>query len=153
MNSYCYDTKIGRICITEDDIGISCVSMSCNDFSNLKETDLIRKTYIQISEFLDCKREIFDIPLSLKGTEFQKSVWTELLKIPYGKTCCYSDIAKKIKNPKASRAVGGACNKNPIMIIVPCHRVICRNGSINGYAQGVNIKSKLLNIEKTLIKT
>ena len=94
------------------------------------------------------KRKIFDIPIKLDGTEFQVKVWTELLKLPYGKTCSYLDIAKKIGNPNAARAVGMANNKNKIQIIIPCHRVIGSNKKLIGYAGGIKIKEKLLKLEK-----
>ena len=94
------------------------------------------------------KRKSFDIPIKLEGTEFQKRVWDALIQIPYGKTCTYKDIAEKIGNPKACRAVGGANNKNPIMIIVPCHRVIGKNGDLVGYAGGIEVKQKLLDLEQ-----
>ena len=90
------------------------------------------------------------MPLSLKGTPFQMKVWEELRKIPYGETLSYGQIAENVGNPKAARAVGMANNKNPIMIIVPCHRVIGKNGKLVGYAGGVDIKEKLLKIEGVL---
>lgn len=113
-----------------------------------KETDAIRKTYLQLKEYLSGKRKNFDIEIEMIGTEFQKKVWKELLNIPYGETRSYKDIAIAIGNGKACRAVGNANNKNPIAIIVPCHRVIGSNGSMTGYAGGLDIKEKLLKIEK-----
>ena len=91
----------------------------------------------------------FDLPLKLMGTEFQKSVWRALIDIPYGETRSYKDIAKTIGHPKAYRAVGSACNRNPIGLIVPCHRVIGSQGNLTGYAGGLDLKEKLLNHEKT----
>lgn len=88
------------------------------------------------------------MPLSYEGTEFQNKVWTSLQKIPYGETRSYEDIAEDIGNKKAVRAVGQANNKNPIMIIIPCHRVIHKNGDINGFACGVDVKKYLLDLEK-----
>ena len=100
-----------------------------------------------LKEYLEGKRKEFDIEINPKGTDFQKMVWKELLKIPYGETRSYKDIAARVNNPKGSRAVGMANNKNPIPIIIPCHRVIGSNGNLTGYAGGVNIKEKLLRIE------
>lgn len=94
----------------------------------------------------------FDLPLDARGTEFQKKVWNELLRIPYGETKSYKDIAVAIGNEKACRAIGMANNKNPIPIIIPCHRVIGSNGKLVGYAGGLNVKEKLLNIEKIDVK-
>jgi len=105
----------------------------------------------QLTEYFDKKRQQFDLSISIqKGTKFQKQVWRELIKIPYGKTVCYEDIAIKIGKGYASRAVGYANAKNPIPIIIPCHRVIKKNGNLGGYAYGLKIKEKLLNLEKTI---
>lgn len=103
----------------------------------------------QILEYLEGERQSFDHLdlLSLEGTDFQKSVWKALLKIPYGKTSTYKKIANEIGNPKAVRAVGTAVGKNPFLIIVPCHRVIKADGSLGGFAYGSQIKKQLLKIE------
>lgn len=106
------------------------------------------KLYIrELTEYFLGKRKQFTVPLHLVGTEFQKKVWRALLEVPYGKTVTYKDIAKKIGNPKALRAVGMANNKNKIPIIVPCHRVIGSDGKLTGYAAGLSIKEKLLKLE------
>lgn len=102
----------------------------------------------QIDEFFSGKRKEFDIPLFPNGTEFQKKVWDAMLKIPYGKTVSYSDIAKSIGNPKAVRAVANAIGANKIAIIIPCHRVIGTDGTLTGYGGGLDRKKYLLNIEK-----
>lgn len=102
----------------------------------------------QLDEYFAGKRKAFDIELKVTGTDFQLHVWQQLRNIPYGKTVAYSDIAKRIKNPKAVRAVGSANGKNPFCIIIPCHRVIAADGSIGGYAGGVVVKRKLLEIER-----
>ena len=108
--------------------------------SNIIETKLIKETYNQIEEYLNKKRKQFDLPLQLQGSEFQIKVWNELRNIPYGDTCSYKDIAIKIGNEKASRAVGMANNRNKIAILVPCHRVIGADGNLTGYAGGLEIK-------------
>lgn len=115
----------------------------------IKETKIIKKCWLQINEYLTGKRKKFDIPISLEGTPFQKSVWEELQHIPYGKTATYKEIAININNPKGYRAVGLANNKNKIPIIIPCHRVIGSNNKLIGYAGGVNIKEFLLLLEKS----
>ncbi|MEE0451757.1 methylated-DNA--[protein]-cysteine S-methyltransferase [Peptacetobacter sp.] len=154
INYFCYDTEIGRIKISEKDEKI--IGLGFSDYKKEneieKETDAIRKTYLQLKEYLSGKRKNFDIEIEMIGTEFQKKVWKELLNIPYGETRSYKDIAIAIGNEKACRAVGNANNKNPIAIIVPCHRVVGSNGSMTGYAGGLNIKEKLLKIEKYNIK-
>jgi methylated-DNA-[protein]-cysteine S-methyltransferase len=109
---------------------------------------MIENTLIQISDYLKKNREVFELPIYLEGTEFQKKVWTELLEIPYGETVSYKDIAIRIGKPKGARAIGQAINKNPIGIIVPCHRVIGSNNNLTGYAGGLDIKEYLLNLER-----
>lgn len=109
---------------------------------------LLNEVQIQIQEYFHKQRKAFDVPLKLAGTIFQRNVWDELCNIPYGETKSYKQIAQKINNPKAMRAVGMANNKNPIMIVVPCHRVIGANGSLVGYAGGLDIKQTLLTLEK-----
>ena len=102
---------------------------------------------LELQEYFDGKRTHFTFPLRLDGTDFQKAVWQELLRIPYGQTRTYSQIAAAIGRPKASRAVGIACSKNPIWIAVPCHRVIGKNNTLTGYAGGLKKKKKLLDLE------
>jgi methylated-DNA-[protein]-cysteine S-methyltransferase len=101
----------------------------------------------QLEEYFEGRRRAFDLPLVLRGTEFQKRVWEELLRIPYGVTISYGDLARRVGNPKASRAVGLANGRNPISIIVPCHRVIGANGNLTGYGGGLWRKDALLTLE------
>lgn len=112
-----------------------------------EETDLIKKAAKQLKEYYDGLRREFDLPLDLQGTPFQLKVWNELLKIPYGQTRTYKQIAQAIGSPKAYRAVGNANNQNKIMVVVPCHRVIGSNGQMVGYAGGIEMKEMLLAIE------
>src|SRR5579863_7652753 len=102
----------------------------------------------QIEEFFAGKRQAFDFPLAPKGSEFQKRVWAELIRIPFGETISYGELARRIGNPAASRAVGRANATNPIAVIVPCHRVIGTNGKLTGYAGGIELKDKLLAWER-----
>lgn len=128
------------------------VSLKLVDYcekSNI-ETDFIKDIKKQLDEYFLGKRKVFDIKINPKGTDFQKSVWKELQKIPYGNTKSYSEIAAAAGNKNAQRAVGSACNKNPIMIIIPCHRVISKNNNLGRYAYGSKIKQKLLNIENDI---
>lgn len=101
----------------------------------------------QLQEYVAGKRKEFTIPLHQIGTPFQLKVWEELLRIPYGQTRSYGEIAVRVDNPKGQRAVGMANNRNPIGIVVPCHRVIGKNGSLTGYAGGLDIKQRLLELE------
>ena len=152
MFSYIYNTIIGNIAIfCENDFIVSIKFVGKNfDSSNIefKETKLIKDTYKQLSEYFSGKRKFFTVPLKQNGTDFQNKVWNALKKIPYGETRSYKDIAIEIGNPKACRAVGMANNKNKIPIIIPCHRVIGINNKLVGYAGGLHIKMKLLELEK-----
>ena len=114
----------------------------------IKETPLIKKAASQLFEYLNEKRRDFNLPLLKEGTDFQISVWNELLKISYGETRSYKDIAIAINNEKAVRAVGMANNRNKIPIFIPCHRVIGSNKKLVGYGGGLEIKEFLLNLEK-----
>jgi len=114
------------------------------------ETPLIKKTAKQLGEYFSGKRKNFDIPLALNGTEFQKTVWRALQTIPYGETRSYKDIAVLAGKPAAARAVGMANNRNPVSIIVPCHRVIGKNGALTGYGGGLDLKKYLLDLEKRI---
>ncbi len=108
---------------------------------------LFKKAQIQIEEYFRGERSSFDIAISAQGTEFQKKVWSELSKIPFGATISYKELANRVGNPKAARAVGMANSKNPISLIVPCHRVIGENGVLTGYAGGLPSKEYLLRLE------
>ena len=106
------------------------------------------RVYEQLQEYLHGARTRFDVPCQLTGTAFQRAVWDELLRIPYGETRTYKDIASALGNSRAARAVGMACHSNPLHIIVPCHRVISVGGSLTGYAGGLGMKAALLKLEK-----
>ena len=108
---------------------------------------MLLETKKQLQEYFDGTRQKFDLPLSPQGTPFQSQVWQALLKIPYGETRSYQQIASMVGNPKACRAVGSANGKNPIMILIPCHRVITAGGKIGGYAGGLPMKKALLELE------
>lgn len=150
---YTYNTLIGNIVITEEDekiIGVEFKESNLKIKENIqiKQTKLIKRTNQQIKEYLEGTRKKFNIPINLKGTPFRLKVWNALLTIPYGETKSYQEIAKQVGSSKASRAVGMANHNNPISIIVPCHRVIGKSGKLVGYGGGLEIKEKLLEIEK-----
>lgn len=145
-----YNSPIGVLEIVESNgfiVEINFVQeANCLENSSSEE---IKKCKRELEEYFEGKRTDFTVKINFaKGTDFQKSVWNALKKIPYGKTVSYKDIAEEIGNPKGFRAVGGANNKNPIAIIVPCHRVIGKNGSLTGYADGLSKKEYLLDIER-----
>lgn len=147
MNSFSYNTPVGKISIEDDGKSITSVTIGKLKSSE-KESELSKEAYKQLCEYFSRKRKFFDLPLNPAGTEFQKAVWSALCKIPYGRVCTYKDIAEEINNPKAFRAVGTANNRNPILIFIPCHRVIGKNGSLTGYRAGLDVKKFLLNLEK-----
>ncbi|MEG0923834.1 MAG: methylated-DNA--[protein]-cysteine S-methyltransferase [Anaerovoracaceae bacterium] len=148
-----YDINLGLLSIVEEDNKIVRVTLSdINDVTiRNEETALIRQTYSEIMEYLQGKRKTFDIPLQLHGTEFQLKVWEELKNIPYGETISYKELARRVGSPKGCRAVGQANNKNPIPIIIPCHRVIGEKGKLVGYNGGVEIKQFLLELEHSMV--
>ncbi|MGN0451191.1 MAG: methylated-DNA--[protein]-cysteine S-methyltransferase [Acutalibacteraceae bacterium] len=142
-----YDSKIGVIKIGISDGAICEIEITdCLDES--APSALADRVFKEISEYLNGKRKAFDFPIAPKGTDFQKKVWTVLRKIPYGETKTYGEIAAYIGNPRAARAVGNACNKNPLLLAVPCHRVLGADGSLTGFAAGIEIKKHLLLLEK-----
>jgi len=113
----------------------------------VEETPLIKKARQQLEEYFAGTRKDFELPLKPSGTDFQMKVWEALTRIPYGETRSYKEIGEQIGCPKASRAVGYANNRNPISIIIPCHRVIGANGKLIGYGGGIDIKEELLALE------
>lgn len=148
MNTYYFETIIGVITIEEDGNAITHLSFGRpSENAHIVDTPLVNKAYLQLKEYFEGKRKEFDLPLAPKGTLFQEQVWNALRDIPYGSTCTYKDIAFHIGNDKASRAVGMANNKNPIPILIPCHRVIGFNGKLVGYGGGLAIKEQLLTLE------
>ena len=148
-------TPIGIITIKEKNNKIIELQLNSNlvqpikENEKIKETPLLIETEKQLTEYFNKTRTKFDLPLAPQGTDFMKRVWKELIKIPYGETRTYKQIAQKIGNEKASRAVGMANNKNPIPIIIPCHRVIGANNKLVGYALGLDKKEFLLDLEKS----
>ena len=152
MNYFKYQTAIGSLTFCEEEGNITVISSQYQpETGEEKETETIRRAYAQIKEYLDGNRKTFDLPLAPKGTKFQKQVWQALSDIPYGQTRTYKEIAVALGNPKAVRAVGMANNRNPLIVVVPCHRVIGSDGKMTGYAAGVDKKEFLLRLEGSMI--
>ena len=152
MFTYQYKTPIGTAKIVGDEDGIQSISVLDEDFLNQLETTeqtpkCLKDCVTQLDEYFQGKRTEFDLKLNPQGTEFQKSVWNELNNIPFGKTRTYMEQTKQIGDPKAIRAVASANGKNPIWIVIPCHRVIGSDGSLTGYAGGIWRKKWLLEHE------
>ncbi len=140
------NTPLGKVEIAASDKGISQLVFA-EQTMPINGSELIERCKLQLKEYFNGERKVFNLPLDRQGTGFQKSVWRQLLKIPFGKTACYRDIADAINNPNAVRAVGAANGKNPVSIIVPCHRVIGSDGTLTGYAGGLDRKAWLLKHE------
>lgn len=151
-HAFVYDTQIGQIRIVEDGNAITEIDLLSSKASvahiKMKETELIGKAYEELVEYFKGTRKDFSVPLNPKGTDFQRNVWNVLKTIPYGETRSYGQVAAEAGNPKAARAVGMANNRNPILIMVPCHRVIGADGSLTGYGGGLGLKEHLLNLER-----
>ena len=152
-----YEYPMGVIGIAETDGSITHLFFESNADKNApsdferRETPLIKKAAKQLKEYYAGKRREFDLPLEFAGTDFQKLVWAALLTIPYGETRSYGQIAAQIGKPKAARAVGMANNRNPISIIIPCHRVIGHDGKLVGYGGGLPLKQHLLELERLVV--
>lgn len=143
-----YNSPVGTLELIANDEHL----LKVNFVQNLQKASypnpILKQTEQELDEYFRHQRQIFTIPLYVEGTEFQEKVWAGLKTIPYGHTCSYKDIAEIIKNPKACRAVGNANNKNPISIIIPCHRVIGADKKLVGYGGGLDKKIWLLNHEE-----
>jgi methylated-DNA-[protein]-cysteine S-methyltransferase len=151
-NVFFYQTPIGTIGIAENGRALTNLFFKGEAYPEdalKKETPLIKEAWSQLQLYFEGKGKKFDLPLEVKGTDFQKAVWKALQEIPYGETRSYKDIAVRIGNEKACRAVGMANNRNPVSIIIPCHRVIGADGKLVGYGGGLGVKEYLLNLEKT----
>ncbi|MGV8083222.1 MAG: methylated-DNA--[protein]-cysteine S-methyltransferase [Coriobacteriia bacterium] len=158
MNSfYIYDTPIGPVAIADNGAAITHIYFPGAKTGTRgpkgaeeRETELTKRAAEQLREYFVGTRREFDLPLAPEGTPFQQDCWRALQEIPYGETCSYGEIAHRIGRPKASRAVGMGNNRNPIAIVIPCHRVIGSNGSLTGYAGGLDVKQQLLVLEGVL---
>lgn len=147
-------TPVGRLTLVASSKGLQQVIFGAKKLSTAKSVsskanDHLTQTEKQLREYFAGKRKKFSIKLDISGTEFQESVWYALSKIAYGKTVSYAQQAKLVRKPKAFRAVGSANGKNPVSIILPCHRVIATDGTLGGYGGGLSIKRKLLALESS----
>lgn len=147
-----YDSPIGvlKISATDEQI-VSVLFSDSNPEEDIEEAQLLNKCIQQLDQYFNHKRQKFDLPIMPQGTSFQKQVWEKLQDVPYGTTSSYLEIARIIGNPKAIRAVGGANGKNPIAIIIPCHRIIGASGKLIGYGGGLWRKAWLLKHEQSVM--
>ncbi len=151
MKTAYYDTKIGMLQMQYEKATLYSLKTVSSLNDDNEPSEFTDKVFSEICEYLDRKRTSFDINYFYCGTPFQEKVWYILESVPYGKTTTYGEIANRLGNAKLARAVGGACNKNPLWLIIPCHRVLGANGSLTGYAGGIETKKELLRIEKANI--
>ncbi len=154
MKQYCYyQSPIGRLLIAGTNGRLEAIFFpnSINEFEISNDTqyneEIFKDILRQLSDYFAGKRQKFEIDVFPAGTDFQKKVWQELQNVPFGETVSYGEIAARIDNPKACRAIGMANSKNPIPIIIPCHRIIGKDGSLTGFGGGLDIKRKLLELE------
>ncbi len=151
MNKIVFNTPIGKTAVFAESKTVVGIDLNTKEISDEKITEtVLYETERQLKEYFFGERKEFSVEYSAVGTKFQKAVWGEISKIPFGETRTYGEIAKAIGKPKSARAVGAACGKNPIPIIIPCHRVVGANGKIGGFAFGTDLKKKLLCNESRL---
>ena len=151
------NSPLGVLKLVASEKGLVAILWENDDPRRVRLGDLVEephhpvlvRTEKELREYFARKRRTFSIPLEMRGTRFQRQVWEFLLGIPFGETCTYGDIAKRLGNPAASRAVGGANRRNPISIVVPCHRVVGAAGNLTGFAGGLEAKTYLLKLETT----
>ncbi|MDR0844109.1 MAG: methylated-DNA--[protein]-cysteine S-methyltransferase [Tannerella sp.] len=155
MNTTYYQSPIGTLRISENGAGLTAIEFFFDQpvppAAGEEETAILKKAVSQLSEYFAGKRKTFDLPLAPQGTPFQLRAWNALREIPYGETRSYKQIAEAIGCPKGPRAVGLANNRNPLPVITPCHRVIGANGQLVGYAGGLDVKKRLLELEGVIL--
>ncbi|HRN61524.1 MAG TPA: methylated-DNA--[protein]-cysteine S-methyltransferase [Luteimonas sp.] len=151
------DSPVGPLFVAADDAGLRAIEFRDNRHPIRRDDDwregdnaILRRARKQLAEYFAGKRQAFDLPLSPRGTEFQRKVWTTLATIPYGSTLSYAQLASRVGRPAASRAVGAANGRNPLPIVLPCHRVIGADGSLTGFGGGLPTKQFLLKLEGAL---
>lgn len=147
MNEIVFGTPIGLLTVQEDGNGLCGVHRAGEREDMLGRTPLLEEARRQIEAYFAGKLCAFDLPLSMKGSAFDLMVWRALARIPYGEVRTYGALAREIGRPYGARAVGGACGRNPLLLVVPCHRVVGRNGRLTGFAAGVDAKRALLALE------
>jgi methylated-DNA-[protein]-cysteine S-methyltransferase len=142
------DTPIGTLWLSRDDDGLSRVDFHAEPGAR-SEDPLLAEAEAQLAAYFAGERSRFELPLSPRGTDFQRSVWSAVGAIPYGATTTYAALAASLGRPSACRAVGAANGRNPLPVIVPCHRVIGASGALTGYGGGLDVKRALLDLERT----
>ena len=148
MNRIVFDTPVGPMALECQGEYLTALYLPHHHMApSGMETPLLERGRVELAEYFQGKRREFDLPLAPKGTPFQQKVWSELAKVPYGTVVTYGELAARVGSPKACRAVGQANHNNPLPIFLPCHRVVGANGSLTGYAGGLELKQWLLRLE------
>jgi len=153
MPAYTYDTPVGQLTLAEENGSLTNLWFETDALPQgleLRETELLREGARQLAAYLAGELREFSLPLEPKGTEYERRVWALLQGIPYGGTATYGQLAARLGNPRAARAVGRCNNRNPLPIFIPCHRVIGADGGLTGYRGGLWMKERLLGMEKRL---
>ena len=152
-------TPLGTFCLSADDDGLTAIILPGTDKSSTEEPVNLRPPSLsleraarQVLQYCEGKRTEFDLPLSVQGTHFQQQVWNIILRIPYGQTMIYGEIARQLGGIGKARAVGGAAHANPLPLVIPCHRVISSDGDLTGFAGGIGLKKRLLLLEKNILQ-
>jgi methylated-DNA-[protein]-cysteine S-methyltransferase len=149
----CFSSSLGMIEVESSHAGVTRVRLSARgrarEAGDGAALDSARRTRDEILAYLAGEQRGFSVPIVLEGTVFQRSVWAELQRVPYGETRTYGEVAAAVGKPRAARAVGGACGANPLPIIVPCHRIVGGSGSLVGFGGGLEMKERLLALERT----
>ena len=146
------DSPLGKITLTEQDGALIALCFTPDAPDRMPETPLLSLAAAQLTEYFSGARHSFDLPLHPQGTAFQQQVWSALRDIPYGQTLSYAQLAARLHRPRACRAVGGANGKNPLPILIPCHRGIGADGGLGGYSCGIEKKRFLLALEQNAMK-
>lgn len=150
---FAYRTPLGHVTIASDGQALTALAFGERELEGRKlATELTNRAANQLQEYLAGRRRAFDLPLAPAGTEFQRRVWAALREVPYGQARSYSDVAAAIGSPRSCRAVGSACNKNPLPVIVPSHRVVGANGNPSGRGDDAKAKAYLLDLERRALK-
>jgi methylated-DNA-[protein]-cysteine S-methyltransferase len=152
MTAY-FDSPVGTLEIDASERGISSLYFLDKTIAATRPAGPLKACFAQLKEYFEGNRRLFSLDIDLQGTDFQKKVWNELLKIPFGETISYRELSRRVGDVKAIRAVGSANGRNPVSIIVPCHRVIGSNGKLTGYGGGLWRKRWLLEFERSLVQT
>lgn len=143
-----HKTVLGDLYLSEENGFLTGLYLNRELKGEHKQTPLMQEAIKQVDGYLNGKRKSFDLKINPKGTDFQKKIWQQLCQIPYGTAISYKKLAERADSPRGFRAAGGACNKNPILLVIPCHRVIGANGQLVGFGAGLDTKERLLALEQ-----